>query len=89
MEQAQQCFGQPGFSLTDRGYHSPGSINHLMMFGKEYLELIGLPENADGKLPVRNGIPDAPRGINGLVFKPVTRNRRSSICSEYGRRSAQ
>ena len=69
MDHAQQCFSQLGFSLTDRGFHSLGSINHLMMFGTDYLELIGLPKDADGTLPVRQGISDAPRGINGLVFK--------------------
>jgi len=69
MDHAQDCFSQLGFSLTPRGFHSLGSINHLMMFGTDYLELIGLPKDADGTLPVRQGISDAPKGINGLVFK--------------------
>ena len=69
MDHAQDCFRRLGFSLTERGFHSLGSINHLMMFGTDYLELIGLPKEASGNLPVRQGISDAPRGINGLVFK--------------------
>ncbi len=70
MDDAQDRFADLGFNLTERGYHSLGSINHLMMFGSDYLELIGLPvaAQADGG----GGRPDiatAPLGINGLVFK--------------------
>ncbi|MGB7184610.1 MAG: VOC family protein [Burkholderiaceae bacterium] len=69
MDNAQQRFASLGFLLTERGYHTLGSINHLMMFGTDYLELIGLPTNTDGKPAQRPGISDAPVGINGLVFK--------------------
>ena len=43
MDRAEGLFRDLGFTLTPRGYHSLGSINHLMMFGTDYLELIGLP----------------------------------------------
>ncbi len=43
MDRAEGLFRNLGFFLTERGYHSLGSINHLMMFGTDYLELIGLP----------------------------------------------
>ena len=43
MDRAEPLFQTLGFTLTPRGYHSLGSINHLMMFGTDYLELIGLP----------------------------------------------
>lgn len=68
MDKAEQCFRELGFFLTERGYHSLGSINHLMMFGTDYIELIALPpENKDN--PGRQDIAKAPYGINGLVFK--------------------
>jgi Glyoxalase-like domain len=68
MDKAEACFRKHGFYLTDRGYHSLGSINHLMMFGTDYIELIALPpENKDN--PGRQDIAKAPFGINGLVFK--------------------
>lgn len=66
MDRAQEAFSDLGFFLTERGYHSLGSINHLMMFGTDYLELIGLPPGSVN--PLRN-LGAFPRGINGLVFK--------------------
>lgn len=58
-------FAALGFTLTPRGYHSLGSINHLIMFAGHYLELIGLP--GDGAV-LRQEILDSPPGIDGLVF---------------------
>lgn len=69
MDRAEPLFAALGFTLTDRGYHSLGSINHLMMFGSDYLELIGLPKDAKGSQSGRPDIENAPLGINGLVFK--------------------
>jgi hypothetical protein len=66
MDEAQDLFSQAGFQLTDRGYHTLGSINHLMIFGTDYLELLGLPR---GQEPERKEIAEAPLGLNGLVFK--------------------
>ena len=66
MDRAEGLFTGLGFSLTPRGYHSLGSINHLMMFGTDYMELIGLPPGAENP---RKDIAEAPLGINGLVFK--------------------
>ncbi len=66
MDRAAPMFESLGFSLTPRGYHSLGSINHLMMFGTDYFELIGLPVGTDTERP---DISEAPEGINGLVFK--------------------
>ena len=68
MDAATALFGQLGFTLTPRGYHSHGSMNHLMMFGKDYLELIGIPE---GKEIERRDLKDASLGINGIVFKAL------------------
>lgn len=55
-----------GFTLTDRGYHSMGSINHLAMFQQDYLELLGVPAGDTKSRPELQG---APLGLNGLVFK--------------------
>ncbi len=66
MDRAEGLFGDLGFSLTERGYHSLGTINHLMMFGTDYLELIGLPP---GTVNPRRNFAVVPLGINGLVFK--------------------
>ena len=66
MDGAVRLFKKLGFSLTPRGFHSHGSINHLMIFGSDYLELIGIPEN---KTIERQDLMKAPIGINGLVLK--------------------
>ncbi|HYS66860.1 MAG TPA: VOC family protein [Paraburkholderia sp.] len=63
---AQHLFEQLGFTLTPRGYHTLGSINHAIVFGDHYLELIGLP--ADGKT-IREEIVASPLGADGLVFR--------------------
>lgn len=65
-DEAAQCFTALGFTLTPRGYHSLGSINHLMMFDDSYLELIGLPLNTQ---TLRQEVLDSERGIDGLVMR--------------------
>lgn len=69
MDGAQGVFGNLGFHLTRRGYHSLGSINHLMIFRTDYVELIGLPPCTHNDELLRPDITNAPLGINGLVFK--------------------
>ena len=69
MDQVEMSFRDLGFHLTDRGYHSLGSINHLMMFDSDYIELIGLPDESEEGKPGRPDVANAPVGINGLVFK--------------------
>lgn len=65
MDRAAEIYRKLGFTLTPRGFHSLGSMNHLAMFGTDYFELIAVPKNAtSGRLDLLNyGI-----GLNGLVF---------------------
>lgn len=66
MDRAAVLMSQLGFTLTPRGYHSLGSINHLMMFENDYLELVGLPLGTD---VLRRDVLESPLGLNGLVFQ--------------------
>jgi hypothetical protein len=66
MDRAAGLMAQLGFTLTPRGYHSLGSINHLVMFEHDYLELVGLPSGTD---VLRKDVLESPRGLNGLVFQ--------------------
>jgi len=66
MDEAYKLFSELGFTLTPRGYHTLGSINHSMVFTNDYLELIGTPK---GKPITRPELKKAEIGINGLVFK--------------------
>lgn len=65
MDHAADVYRKLGFTLTERGYHSLGSMNHLAMFGTDYLELIAVPKGAtSGRLDLLDYAP----GLNGLVF---------------------
>ena len=65
LDHAADVYRRLGFTLTERGYHSLGSMNHLAMFGTDYLELIAVPKNAtSGRLDILNYA----FGLNGLVF---------------------
>jgi hypothetical protein len=66
IDAASACFAELGFAQTPRGYHSLGSVNHLMMFGDHYLELVGLPA---GSTRLRREILESRLGIDGLVFR--------------------
>ncbi|UYN94703.1 MAG: VOC family protein [Enhydrobacter sp.] len=65
MDRAADIYRRLGFTLTERGYHSLGSMNHLAMFGTDYLELIAIPRGATtGRLDLMT----YSHGLNGLVF---------------------
>ena len=64
IEDAAATYQRLGFTLTPRGYHTLGSMNHLAMFGTDYLELLAVPPGADS----RPELLSAPFGLNGLVF---------------------
>ena len=65
MDRAADIYRRLGFTLTERGYHSLGSMNHLAMFGTDYLELIAIPKGAQtGRMDLLN----FPFGLIGLVF---------------------
>jgi hypothetical protein len=65
MDRAADIYRRLGFTLTERGYHSLGSMNHLAMFGTDYLELIAIPKSAaSGRLDLLT----YSAGLNGLVF---------------------
>lgn len=65
MDRAADIYRRLGFTLTERGYHSLGSMNHLAMFGTDYLELIAIPKGATSG---RMDLLGFPFGLNGLVF---------------------
>ena len=64
MDEAAATYRRLGFTLTPRGHHSLGSMNHLAIFGTDYLELIGLPQGRTD----RGDLLTWPIGLNGLVW---------------------
>ncbi|HEX3864740.1 MAG TPA: VOC family protein [Stellaceae bacterium] len=65
MDEAANRFAALGFTLTPRGHHTLGSMNHLMMFATDYLELLGFGDGGAS----RPELAPFPIGLNGLVFK--------------------
>ncbi|MFZ1910267.1 MAG: VOC family protein [Burkholderiales bacterium] len=43
LDRAQETYARLGFTLTPRGFHTLGSANHCIMFGRDYVELLALP----------------------------------------------
>jgi hypothetical protein len=67
LDAAQRQYQKLGFFLTPRGHHTLGSSNHLAIFDKNYLELLGFEaKNAGVRRP---GVWNASRGLSGLAFK--------------------
>ncbi len=64
MDDAATLYRRLGFTLTPRGYHTLGSINHLAILGTNYLELVGVPAEGRQRLDIMT----SPPGLNGLVF---------------------
>ena len=64
LDHAADTYRRLGFTLTPRGYHSLGSMNHLAMFGNDFLELIAVPKGAT----IRRDLLSYSFGLNGLAF---------------------
>ena len=65
MDDAVALFGRLGFLVTERGHHTLGSINHLLVLGQTYIELLGLPpDRPDARPELRDSVP----GLDALVF---------------------
>ncbi len=65
MDVAHAAFARLGFTLTPRGEHQLGSVNHLVVFDHDYLELLGFPP---GRENARPEIAASPIGLDGLVL---------------------
>ena len=66
MEEAARRYRALGFTLTPLCRHSLGSANHLAIFGRDYLELLGTDVPGGALRPDLAGFPI---GLNGLVLK--------------------
>lgn len=66
VDEAEAIYKRMGFTLTDRSFHAAGSCNHLMVFERDYLELIGFPPAGQ---KIRPDLLESPIGLDGLVFK--------------------
>jgi hypothetical protein len=58
-----------GFEVSPRGRHSIGTANHLVVFGRTYLELIGLPADFSGAAPT--WLVTGPVGLKALALRSM------------------
>jgi len=58
LDAARALFTTLGFAVSPRGYHSLGSMNHLVMSSGAYLELVGVPRSRPGCARI-GGMPTA------------------------------
>jgi hypothetical protein len=73
---AARTWQRLGFTVTPMGRHTLGSINHLIVFGTTYVELIGYaPGDGDRRPELR----DAPDGLNGLVLRSADAARTHAV----------
>ncbi|MBN8872014.1 MAG: VOC family protein [Rhodospirillales bacterium] len=80
LDAAADTYRRLGFTLTPRGYHTLGSMNHLAIFGTDYLELIAVrPGDAS-----RPEVMAAREGLNGLVFGMEDAARTEAVLREAG-----
>src|ERR1700712_1862350 len=63
IDEAADTYRRLGFTLTPRGFHTLGSVNHLAIFGTDYLELIAVRPGDTSRPEMMN----APVGLDGLV----------------------
>jgi hypothetical protein len=66
IDNAAEAYRRLGFTLTERGYHTIGTCNHLAVFQDNYLELLGLESEAK---PVQTDLASGPIGLSALAFK--------------------
>jgi hypothetical protein len=65
IDAAADCYRRLGFDLSPQGRHTLGSLNHLAVFGGDYLELAGIDPAAANP---RGDLLRFAAGLNGLVF---------------------
>ncbi|MFT4508772.1 VOC family protein [Caballeronia sp. 15711] len=86
LDEASAQWQKLGFTLTERGHHSLGTSNHLSIFQENYLELLGFePKNAHSAQDLVN----APKGLNGLVFKTTDAEKLFSEIQAAGLRAEE
>jgi catechol 2,3-dioxygenase-like lactoylglutathione lyase family enzyme len=69
LDAASAVWARLGFTVSPRGTHSPhmGTANYTIMFGNDYLELMGVVADTDQNLPTRTFL-DRREGIERTAF---------------------
>ncbi len=82
MDQAVALFERLGFTVSPRGFHTLGSINHTIVFGSDYLELLGYPP---GQPPAkRPELVTQPAGLMATVLQTADADAAHARLSQRG-----
>lgn len=69
LDVGQSQYEALGFKLTPRGHHTMGSANHCAMFGDDYIELLGIPPQANVAPPFRRFLESGGPGLGGIALR--------------------
>ena len=71
LDRAARDWAALGFTLSPRGVHSAhmGTVNHTLMLGPDYIELLGVVQPTDGNRPTRAFLERNGEGIERLAMR--------------------
>ena len=80
LQAAADAWGQLGFTVSPRGLHSPhmGSGNHTIMFGEDYVELLGVVTPQPHNEPMRRFL-EGREGLERCAF--TTRDAAAGVAA--------
>ena len=82
MDEVVSLFEHLGFTVSPRGFHTLGSINHTIVFGSDYLELLGYPP---GQPPAkRPELVTQPLGLMATVLRTEDADTTHAALSQRG-----
>lgn len=81
LDEAEERYSKLGFTLTPRGFHTLGSINHTIVFSSNNLELLGY---APGEREKRAEMWTYPSGLTGLCMRTADATRLYADMQEAG-----
>ena len=79
---AVAAYERLGFTVQPRGFHTLGSLNHLMIFRDNYLEFLGYPKGVPP--PQRPELPESPIGLLATVLKTSNADATRASLVEQG-----
>jgi hypothetical protein len=89
LDRAARDWAALGFTLSPRGVHSThmGTINHTVMLGPDYIELLAVAQPTDGNKPTRAFLERNGEGIERLAIR-TTDAAADAIAARAGGRAA-
>lgn len=82
MDEVVTLFERLGFTVSPRGFHTLGSVNHTIVFGSDYLELLGYPP---GQPPAkRPELVTQPVGLMATVLQTADADAAHAALSQRG-----